>query len=79
LNIGKLGQGIHSTKIGADSQAKKYPKCLKKVQPKLSAQAPKVEIFEKKLSLGVRSSWVKLLSQVGFIIRENASASMSNV
>ena len=33
----------------------KMPKCLKKCQPKMSAQAQKFEIFEKNLSLGVRS------------------------
>ena len=33
----------------------KYPKCLKNFQPKMSAQAQKFEIFENKLSLGVRS------------------------
>ena len=33
----------------------KIPKCLKKFQPKMSAQAQKFEIFEKKFSLGVRS------------------------
>jgi len=64
------------TKIGADSPAEKYPECLKTFQPKMSVQA---EIFEKKLSLGVRSLWVEVLSEVGYIIRENASAPMSSV
>ena len=31
--------------------------CLKKFQPNLSAQPQKFGIFEKKLSLGVRSPW----------------------
>ena len=43
--------------MGAYSQAENTPKCLKKFQPKMSAQAQKFEIFEKKLSLGVRSPW----------------------
>mgnify|MGYP001477196788 CR=1 FL=1 len=40
----------------------KYTKCLKKYQPNLSAQAQKFQIFEKKLSLGVRSPWLKALT-----------------
>ena len=40
----------------------KYTKCLKKYQPNLSAQAQKFQIFEKKLSLSVRSPWLKALT-----------------
>jgi hypothetical protein len=35
----------------------KIPKTNQKFQPNLSAQAQKFQIFEKKLSLGVRSPW----------------------
>ena len=37
--------------MGADSLAENTPKCLKTFQPKMSAQAQKFEIFEKKSSL----------------------------
>ena len=45
--------------MGVDSPAENTPKCLKKIQHKMSAHAQKFEIFENKhslsLSLGVRS------------------------
>ena len=43
--------------MGADSPADNTPNVLKDFQPKVSAQGQKFEIFEKKLSLGVRSPW----------------------
>ena len=47
-----MGQGTHRTKMGADNPAENS---LKKIQPKIFAQAQKFEIFEKKLCVGVRS------------------------
>ena len=44
--------------MGADSLAENTPNASKKIQPKVSAQAQKFEIFEKKLYLGVRSLWL---------------------
>ena len=38
----------------------KYPKCLIKFRPNLSAQAQKFQIFEKKLSLDVRCPCISL-------------------
>ena len=54
---GKLGQGTHCTKMGADSPAEKTQKCLKTSQPKMktSDQAQMFEIFEK------RSLWVSVV------------------
>ena len=54
---GKHGQETHITKMGADQSAKNTPNAPKNVWSNLSAQAQKFEIFEKKLSTGVRSSW----------------------
>ena len=41
--------------MGADSPPENTPNASKKILPKISAQAQKFEIFEKKLSLGVPS------------------------
>ena len=55
-----------STKMSADSPAEnKYPNCLKTFQPKMSTQAQKLEIYEKKLSLGVRNPWLALKAKGG--------------
>ena len=43
--------------MGADKSAEITPKCPQKFWPNLSAQAQKFGIFEKKLSLVVRSPW----------------------
>ena len=42
--------------MGADSPAENTPNA-QKISAKMSAQAQKFEIFEKKLSLGVCSPW----------------------
>ena len=41
------GQGIYSTKMGADISAENTPNAPKSLGPKLSAQAQKFGIFEK--------------------------------
>ena len=46
-NNGTHGRGTHSTKMGADSLAGKYPKCPKIYRPNLSAQAKKFWISMK--------------------------------
>ena len=46
-----------------DKELIAVPKCLKKFQPKMSAQGQKFKIFEKKLSLGVRSPWSSQIDQ----------------
>ena len=44
----------------------KIPQMPQKFQPKMSAQAQKFKIFEKKLSLGVGSPWVERLNNQTF-------------
>ena len=46
---------VSQCQSSADSLAKKHSKCLKTLQPKMSAKAQKFGIFEKKFSLGVHS------------------------
>ena len=43
--------------MGADTPAENTPNASKNFSRKMSAQAQKFEIFEKKLPLGVRSQW----------------------
>ena len=50
--------------MGADSPVENTPNASKKFQPKMSAQAQKFEIFEKKLSLGVRSPCICTLMEL---------------
>ena len=52
IELAVSNEQIKLTEMG---EGRKYPKCLKTFQPNLSAQAQKFRIFEKKLSLGVRS------------------------
>jgi hypothetical protein len=50
--------------MGADKSAENTPNALKFFGPICSAQAQKFVIFEKKLSLGVRSLWLMVISYI---------------
>ena len=58
--------------MGADKSAENTPNAPKKFQSNLSAQAQKFGIFEKKLSLVVRSTWsltFKCVKKVQLFVR----------
>jgi hypothetical protein len=72
-NMNKGLTAVHCTKIGDDSLAKRIQNAPKIFRPNLSAQAQKLGVLEKKVSLGVRSPCPVLLwvVYVNFGSRQN--------
>jgi hypothetical protein len=59
-----MGQGTHSTKLGAYSLAENTPNASKSFCPKCLPKPKSLMFSEKKSSLGVHSPWLGLFSAV---------------